>query len=144
MPYCTLSLIKERVPEKIIQQLTDDDHLGSVDTTRVDAAMARAAAEIDAWCGGRYAVPFAVVPAVIAELAADITVYHLYARKAEKVPETRVEGYKNAVKLLEQISKGNVSLGVAEIPPPAPAAVTGGASFHGNDRLFNRTSLRDM
>lgn len=143
MPYCTLASILERIPEKVVIQLTDDDRLGAVDQVKVDAAIARAEGEIDAWCGGRYAVPFATVPPVIAELAADLAVYHLYARKVEKIPETRVDGWKNAVRLLEKISEGKVSLGVAQLPPPAPAAVAGGASFTGGERRFTRDSLKD-
>lgn len=142
--YCTLDQLKERLPEKVIQQLTDDDRLGVIDSGRVDAAIARAAAEIDAWCGRRYSVPFAEAPAVIRELCADLAIYYLYARKAEKVPETRTDAHKNALRTLEQISKGLVSLGVDTLPPPAPAAVSGGASFDAGERRFSRTSLRDM
>lgn len=143
MPYCTLDHIKERIPEKVVIQLTDDDRLGVIDPAKVAAAISRADKEIDAWCGSRYAVPFAEAPAIIVELSADLAVYHLYARKAEKVPETRESARAGAVKLLEQIGKGTVSLGVAQLPPAAPAEVTGGgASFSGAPRQFTRDKLK--
>lgn len=140
--YSTLEQLKERIAEKTIQQLTDDDRIGSIDTTRVDAAIARADAEIDAWCGKRYSVPFVTVPPIIREISADLAVYYLYARRSEKMPETRAAAQKDALRALEKIGKGDVSLGVAEIPA-APAS-NSGATFIGGDRVFNRTSLRDM
>jgi phage gp36-like protein len=144
MPYSTLADILERIAEKVVIQLTDDDRLGVVDQGKVDAAIARADKEIDAWCGNRYTVPFADPPAVIREISADLAVYHLYARKVDKLPETRVEGQKNALRLLEKISDGKVSLGTAQLPPAAPAAVSGGASFVAPDRVFTRDTLKDM
>ena len=142
--YSALADILERISEKVVIQLTDDDRLGVVDQVKVDAAITRADREIDAWCGSRYTVPFAEPPAVIREISADLAVYHLYARKVDKIPETRVEGQKNALRLLEKISEGKVSLGVAQLPPAAPAAVSGGASFTGPDRQFTRDKLREM
>ena len=144
MPYCTLADILERIPEKGVIQLTDDDRIGVVDQVKVDAAIARADKEIDAWCGGRYTVPFAEPPAVIRELSADLAVYHLYSRKVDKIPETRIDGQKNALRLLEKIGDGKVSLGVAQMPPAAPAAVSGGASFVAPNRIFTRDKLKDM
>jgi phage gp36-like protein len=129
MPYCTLADIRERIPDKVIIQLTDDARTGDIDAARVAAAIARADGEIDAWCGTRYRVPFATAPPVIGQLSADMAVYHLYARKAEKIPDTRAAGYKNAVELLKEISRGNVSLGAegtAEGRTGGGAAVVGG------------------
>lgn len=141
MPYCTLNILKERLPEKVIIQLTDDDRLGVIDQTKVDGAISRADKEIDAWCGSRYQLPFVVVPAVIVELSADIAVYHLYARKAEKVPETRDADRKNAVRLLEQIAKGTVSLGVAEIPPAPESGGPVRPVVRASEKLFSDDKL---
>lgn len=139
--YSALADIKERIPEQVITQLTDDEAIGAVNSARVDAAIARADKEIDAWCGARYQVPFVRVPDVIAELSADMAVYFLYARTQEEIPETRKDSYKNAVGLLKAISKGDVSLGVAEIP----AATTGDApQVSGPSRVFSRDSLKGL
>lgn len=144
MSYCTLESIKERIPEKVILQLTDDDRLGVIDQTKVAAAIARADTEIDAWCGSRYQVPFVVVPPVIVELSADIAVYHLYARKAEKVPESRAADRKNAVKLLEQFAKGTVSLGVAQLPPAASEDIQVRPTVRTPERIFSSDKLAEF
>lgn len=139
--YTTQADILERIPEETLTQLTDDDNVGTIDADKVTAAIARAGQEIDAYCGGRYSVPFATAPAVIGGLATDMAIYFLYGRTQEEIPETRKDAYKNAVRLLEKIADGKISLGV----DPTPAAPSGsGASFSGGARRFNRDTLKGM
>lgn len=139
--YSTQADILERIPEEALIQLTDDDNSGIVDADNVAAAIERADQEIDAYCGSRYSVPFATTPAVIKGLSIDLAIYFLYGRTQEEIPETRKDAQKNAVRLLEKINKGDISLGV----DPAPAAPSGsGASFSTGDRRFTRDTLKGM
>lgn len=142
MGYANLDSLLKQIPEKVLIQLTDDDRLGVIDETKVDEAIAAADAEIDAYCATRYAVPFASAPAVIRKICADMAVYHLYARKAEKLPETRSERYKASVALLKDIARGLVSLGV----DPAPAASTQAdqAAYNAGDRVFTKDTLENF
>lgn len=140
MAYCTLADLLERIPEETIIQLTDDTDSGLVDQSKVDAAIARADEEINAWCGSRYLVPFASVPAVVPGLSADMAIYFLYGRTVDEVPEARKDGYKNAVRLLEKIASGQISLGVAAVPETSQLT----AEFSGNERIFSRDKLRGM
>jgi phage gp36-like protein len=118
MPYSTLDDMKKLIPEDALIQLTDDEGLGTVNQTRVDEAIAQADAEIDSYCGGRYSVPFSTVPEIIKKLSVDIAIYNLYSRRVEVIPELRAERYRNAIRQLEGISKGLISLGI----DPAPSA----------------------
>jgi phage gp36-like protein len=138
MAYSQLADIQERIPEDILLQLTDDDDTVSVDEAKVNAAITRADSEIDAWCSGRYAVPFATVPPIIAELSADLATYYLYSRRQEIIPEARSERYRANQALLKAISAGQVQL------PGAASAKTGSTRIEvtSNDRLFNRGSLK--
>ncbi|WP_051361128.1 gp436 family protein [Desulfuromonas sp. TF] len=140
--YTTLAALLERIPEEALIQLTDDGGLGTIDQDKVDAAIARAAQEIDAWCGARYQVPFDPAPSIVPGLAADLAIYYLYGRTVDEIPESRKDAHKNAVRLLEKIALGQVSLGV----DPAPAATTsaGAAIVSGADRQFTRDKLRGM
>lgn len=143
MGYCTLADIEKAVPEETVVQLTDDEGLGVVDQARVDEAIDQADAEIDAYCAARYKTPFSTVPDVVKKLSADIAVYNIYSRKMEDIPAARSERYKNAVRMLEGISKGTVSLG----EDPAPEASTEGqqtADITGADRTFSRDKLEDF
>lgn len=138
MAYSQLADIQENIPEDILVQLTDDDATGSIDEAKVAAAIARADSEIDAWCGGRYSVPFDTVPAIIGELSADLATYYLYGRRQEIIPEARTDRYEANQALLKAISAGRVTL------PGAASAKTGTTRIEviSNGRLFSRTTLK--
>ncbi len=139
--YCEQADILERIPEDVVIQLTDDDDLGVIDADKVAAAIERAGQEVDAWCGGRYSVPFASPPAIVVGVSIDMAIYYLYGRTMEEIPEARKDAYKNAVKLLEKVADGKVLLGAAAAPAPA---TNSGASFSGNTRVFSRDTLKEM
>ena len=143
MPYSILDDIKKLVPEETIVQLTDDEGVGVVNQPRVDEAIAQADAEIDSYCGGRYTVPFATVPDIVKKCSIDIAIYNLYSRTVEEIPQTRADRYRNAIRQLEGISKGNISIG--EDPPPS-AASQGSQTpdITSAGRIFSRTKLEDM
>lgn len=133
MPYCTQSDLLEQISEDELIQLTDDAGTGSVDTTVVDRAIADADAEIDAYAGARYDTPFATTPDIIRKISVDISVYNLFARR-RGAPEDRKERYKNALRFLENLSKGLVSLGVST--PAASEDAGPEASTDKDDRIF--------
>lgn len=141
--YSTLDDIKKLVPEDTIIQLTDDESLGAINQSRVDEAIAGADSEIDSYCGTKYSVPFVTAPDIIKKISVDIAIYNLYSRKVEKIPDTRADRYKNAIRQLEGISKGLISIGEAT----APAPTTQGSpetNKEVNDRVFTREKLEDF
>lgn len=138
--YSTLDDIKKLLPEETIIQLTDDGNLGEVYQGHVDEAIAQADAEINSYCGTKYSVPFATVPDIVKKISVDIAIYNLYSRRVEEIPETRADRYKNAIKQLEGIAKGLISIG----EDPAPAASTQGSpevNKTENDRIFTRDKM---
>lgn len=113
MPYCTIDDIKDHIPESNIIQLTDDEGIGVVNQARVDKAITTADSIIDGHLRGRYSLPLSTVPELIKTIAIDITVYKLYERRFElAMPESMMARYKNALKILEQIQKGLLKLGI--------------------------------
>jgi len=139
MAYCTLTDITKQLPEAVIASLTDDALTGSIDDTVVAEAVADADAEIDAWVAGRYKTPFSPVPDVIRKVSADISIYNLFSRRDTDPPEVRKDRYKAAIKLLENIAKGLVTIGAAQAEA-APAAVSS-AGFTVPGRIFTRETL---
>jgi len=140
MAYSTLTDIKKLIPEEAVIQLTDDEDAGLVNQARVDEAIAQADAEINSYCAANYTVPFTTVPAVIKKISVDIAIYNLYSRRVEQIPETRAERYKNAIRQLEGISKGAITLGI----DPAPEAVSEGGiktNKTEDDRTFTKDSM---
>lgn len=141
MPYCALSDIIDQVPEQKILELTDDENLGEVNAARVDKAISTAGSIIDGYLRGRYTLPLSTVPDLVKTISVDISVFKLYERRREMdMPESLSSRYKNAVKLLEQIQKGLISLGIE-----AAASVSGG-SYKTNktaeDREFSKEKLK--
>jgi phage gp36-like protein len=138
--YSTLDDIKKLIPEAVLIQLTDDEATGSVNQGRVDEAVKQADAEIDSYCGSRYMVPLPIVPDLVRKFSVDIAIYNLYSRHMEVMPETRAERYKNAIRQLEAVSKGTVSLGI----DPSPSASTDGRAETNKEtdgNVFSREKL---
>lgn len=137
MAYSTLADIKKLIPEETLVQLTDDEGLAKINQARVDEAIAQADAEIDAYLGARYTVPFAApVPALPARLSSRMAVYHLYARKVEEIPKTRVDQYNNVLRVLEKIAEGKISIG-----DESADEGTNEVQYSGEDRIFTRDKL---
>ncbi len=142
MAYSTYIDLKKMIPEETLVQLTDDEGAGTANQARISEAVAQADADIDGYLGARYAVPLAEpIPAVIRKLSVDLAVYHLYSRRLEEIPETRAERYKNALRMLEGIAKGLISLGATPAPEAAPDAGGPEATRSVTDRTFTKTTL---
>jgi phage gp36-like protein len=144
MPYCTLDDILAAMPEQDLIELTDDAPTAEmVDTLRVEAAIAGAGELIDGYLRGRYVLPLSPVPLLLNTLAVDITRYRLYGLRIRITPaEMVVQSYKDAIKLLEQIQVGKVSLGTEAIGGGV-APATGGVQVTAPDRVFTRENLGD-
>lgn len=139
MAYTTVAEIKKAISEEIVKQLTDDDNIGEIVEANVTAAIARADAEIDGYCAVKYSVPFSTVPAVVAGLSLDMSIYYLYKRRT--VSEDVQKSYDNAIARLKDIAKGLLSLGVD--PPPAASTADGAeCNKTASDRIFTRDTLK--
>jgi len=141
MPYSIIDDIISLLPEAEIIRLTDDEGLGVVGAARVSAAIARADSEIDSYCGGRYAVPVIPVPDLLKKLSADIAAYNLYSRSVMVMPDVWGQRYRNAIRQLEGISRGIVSLGVPG-PPASSGRVSGAETNKTVDgNVFSRNEM---
>lgn len=139
--YSTQDDITKLIPEDSLLQLTDDEGNGTIDSGRITEAISQADSEIDSYCGRRYSVPFVTVPGIVKKISVDISIYNLYSRRVEVVPETRSERYKNAIRQLEGISKGAISIGV----DPAPQASTQSSNsvqIEVSEKLFSRDKMK--
>lgn len=110
------------MPWKSVAQLTNDDPKAEkADMAKVQEAV-RAAEELaDGYLRGRYALPLSTVPTLLRDVVRTIARFKLYERRPEsKMPDTVLETYKAAVKTLEQIRSGRITLGVAATAEPVP------------------------
>ena len=139
----TVDMIKLVFSAGDLSNLTSDQAAAATKSAAtITKALDRANGEVDGFCGKRYQVPFSPLPDFVKALALDIAVYNIFSRR-EMIPENRKTRRDNAVKNLEQIAKGLVTLGVPDSTPApetfssaTPAVVSAGS------RQFSRNSLK--
>lgn len=140
--YSKIEDIKGMVEEGVLIYLTDDQNTGEVDISKIEEAINDADSEINGYLQKRYPLPLPTTPPVIKKLSKDIALYNLFSRKGidkDKNDETILFRYKNAVRFLENLSKGIVNLGnEPEVKSNSEIKISS------NKKLFSRDSLRGM
>lgn len=139
MTYATLAQLTDRYGEKTLRQLTDraSPPAGVVDAAVVDRALADADAVIDGYLKGRYVLPLADTPPLLADLAQAIAIYKLHVR----APDPKIEkDYENAMRSLREIAQGIVRLDIAGVEPAASGA--SGVKTTDRDRPMTADNLK--
>lgn len=135
MSYATAADLAQRFGEQELAQLADPLNTGEPDAAVLALALADAQAEIDGYLQARYQLPLPTVPAVLVRLACDVARYRLSCDRATDEVRRR---YEDAIKLLTNISRGVVALGLAEADPaPQPSLASFAA---GAERVFGRAN----
>lgn len=140
MPTTTQQNLIDRFGLVELVQLTNptDPAATIVNAQRVDDAIADIDAIISAKLSARYTLPLASVPLVLRNVACDLVRARLYE---DNITDRVAERERAAMKLLDQISSGAVSLGLDAAAQPT--ASTGGPSFASTGRVFTAGTLAD-
>ena len=138
MSYCTQANILDRIDEATLITLTDEAGAGEVDDAKVTAAIADADATINAYCQSNYTLPLSPVPPKITQISVDIALYNLYSQSDLEMPEIRKDRNKEAIRFLEKVAAGGISLGSTT---PAPADTSNSATVASNARIFTREKM---
>lgn len=119
--YCTQTQLVDRYGTKMLTDLTDRavPRSGAIDAAVVTRAITDAGAEIDGYLATRYALPLAVIPPIINDLAQRVAIYKLHV---VNVSQKIADDYKLALASLSNISKGVIKLDVAGTEPAASTA----------------------
>lgn len=107
MAYLTAQDMMARFQFSELAQLTGST---VVEGEAMDSAIADTNAFIDGYLAGRYALPLDSVPEALTAYGCDIARHRLYRLAA---PDTVRERYQAAVRYLEQLAVGKISLTVA-------------------------------
>lgn len=120
MPYCTQTDLVNAYGEPAITQLTDRINKPpiSIDTTVLDAAIASAEGEIDMYLAARYKLPITDVPGTLVEIAIKLAYRKLFTNIKDDHP-AELEAAR-AIKKLEGLANGRLSLGLDQGGAPAP------------------------
>jgi phage gp36-like protein len=129
MSYATLAMLTDRYGLRMLADLTDRGEVatGAVDTDVVDRALADADAVIDGYLAGRYTLPLATVPPLVADIAASIAIWRLHPSAAD--PKIEAD-YREALRMLRDIADGRVRIPAGGVEPVA----TGGSGARMTDR----------
>jgi phage gp36-like protein len=142
MSYAAAQDLIARYSNRDLVQLTNDDPtVTTINTDVLQQALDDGSAEIDGYLDGRFALPLAQPPAILARLACDIAMYRLQSlRPLHDLADAR-KRYEDAVAFLMEVARGTVTLGLSVLgaePPSAPDA----AVVEGPLRVFDRNKLR--
>lgn len=139
MAYCTLDDIKLQCNEDELIRLTDEAGTGAIDTAKVATAIETAEVEIDAYLGEQYTLPLASVLPIVTKLAVDLAIRNLYLLGPGGVPDSRDKQAANAVRMLEKIAAGKLSLGVGD---PQTENSDNKVSITSATRVFSREKMK--
>ena len=140
--YCTIDDLRSQSSDEVLIRCTDDEGTGEIDQAIIDEKINDAQMEIDSYCRAQYPVPFDPVPGLIRKLTVDITLYNLISRRGldEDSPDViLVKRYRDAVKFLENLAKGIVTIGPVAVDAPSPMPQQ--ASIVSSPRHFSRGSM---
>ncbi|MHB1333394.1 MAG: gp436 family protein [Sulfuriferula sp.] len=140
MIYATQADIVSVFGEREVIMLTDRSLLGTIDATVLADAMSLASDEIDAYLDGRYALPLPNVPRLLTQICCDITRYRLSGGAAQETEPAR-NRYKDSIKMLESIKRGDLTLGLDPAQQEVPTR--GAVQISNGNRTFSRTTLAD-
>ncbi len=139
MDYCTSDDIEIQIGKNSLVQLTNDDNTQqTVDPVVVEEALIYSSTLIDGYLRGKYNLPLNTQFPLLRVIAIDICIYRLYSRRIyTDMPETISENYKNAIRTLEQLKKGVITLETSE-----STEVKTSGEYRTNktelDRIFNK------
>jgi phage gp36-like protein len=140
MAYSTDEDILDRLGRQKVQQLSDDDSTGHVNTQLLAAVREQAARRINAKLRRRYDLPIEHEEAVelLADLETDIVAYRLYTRRSTvEVPESVKDAKDDAWDEVREIARHG-GLGVDQ---DGDGADDGGSTLQ--VRSTDRETLRD-
>jgi phage gp36-like protein len=119
MAYITQEILYNFIDQKEVVLLTDDNNDGQIDESVLNKAFESADGEIDLYLKDVYQdIPQPTTSKILQSIAADLTIYHLHKRRMRtEMPESITEIYTRAIKRLEDIRAGKISLDINRKDP---------------------------
>jgi phage gp36-like protein len=152
MSYAQPGDIEARYSNRDLVQLTNEDPSAlTVNTIFIQTFLNDASVEIDSYIESRFLLPLTDPPATLTRLCCDIAMYRMQSLRPIHDLEDARKRYEDAVAMLVKVSKGELTLGVANdglepADPQNPAVVTvqagGDPTGALPNRIFSRGKLK--
>ncbi|HQR97579.1 MULTISPECIES: DUF1320 domain-containing protein [unclassified Polaromonas] len=143
MPYVTPEELIDRLGTREATAISDRQKTGAPDLVVLADALALAEDEVNSYVGRRYALPLitsggqpAAIPPTVKRLVIDIARYRNTGTEVMETEPIR-NRFKDAVKLLEQISRGEINLGdLALVGVGGPTPVGGSVAVRTGAKTY--------
>lgn len=151
MAYATVTEVLDAIKESAYDALLGDEYLEDLEERKrrlipyAEEAIADADAEIDGYLAKRYDVPMSPAPRVLNKFSKDIAVYNLMSRigiDEQDRDKTYLNRYNAAVKFLEGVAKGTISIGTGAGGDTQAQAAMKGFRIEHSERLFSRETMK--
>lgn len=110
MGYATYEDMVKNFGEREVRLISDRDNTGMSDPLVIEDGLQTADGEIDSFIAGRYSLPLRETPRVLVGIACDIARYRLTGTERTE-SAVILERYKMAIRYLEKVAAGTVTLG---------------------------------
>lgn len=147
--YCSIDDLINRITERTLINLTQDTSPATtVNQEIANDNIAIADDLINSSLRNKYKLPLSNIPNLIKQISADITIYRLYCRRPQNVPENYKKNYEVALQILKDLQSGAKVLDI-----PSSSLDGGAQSVHSalyltdkadEDRIFTDDFLRGM
>jgi phage gp36-like protein len=119
--YCTQVELESRYGTALLVEISDrsDAASSTIDVSLITRAIADAAALIDGYLAGRYALPLATIPALVTDLAQRIAIYYAHTNVAS---DKIARDYEAALRQLKDIASGLIKLDAGGAEPAGSGA----------------------
>lgn len=133
--YATVDMMVAKFGLSEVISLSDRERVGELNSAVVADALETATSEIEAYLAGRYALPLAAVPKVVAGFCCDMARFSMCGHGTSMTDEIR-KRYDAAVSFFKLVARGDVTLGVT--PAGAVPQSDDAVLFVPGTRVFGR------
>jgi phage gp36-like protein len=146
MDYCTQEDLETHLSTATLIQLTSDDGANVIDSAVALEAIIYASTLINGYLRGRYSLPLNSPLPLLRIIAIDIAVYRLYSRRMRtEIPDVISNQYNEAIKRLQDIQKGIITL--ENVSEESSSSTIKSGTYICNktkrDKVFNKVKLSE-
>jgi len=133
MPYVTRADLIKRFGNDTLEQLTDRDDRGSIDTAVLDTAITDASNTCDSYLQQSYTLPLSqamIDASPLKRHCGDVVMFYLYSDGA---PEHVENNHDKAIRWLRDVAEGKATLGEQDTQAAASGRIVSGQGVSGTD-----------
>ena len=145
--YCTLDDLLTQIRKDVLLRVAGDDENNFIDEV-IANGISQAQSEIDAYCRGRYKVPFASPNEMIKKLAIDMSIFHIFSGygfnfSSDSADRIILVRYEKAIDFLKQVSAEKIDLmpGNSSSLTDESGIGTGNLRMKSDPRIFGRSNM---